>query len=137
MTVPLTPLTRKNMPWNWSNACQEAFVLLKRAFTSAPILHHFDPALPLIVETDASDYAIADYAIAGIFSLRTKDGDIHPVALYSHTLTGAELNYDTHDNYSLSMKPSKPDATISSRHTTRSTWLLIIKISSISLPRRC
>ena len=29
MTVSLTCLTRKNMPWNWTNACQEAFTLLK------------------------------------------------------------------------------------------------------------
>ena len=92
MTVPLTRLTHKKMPWNWTTACQEAFALLKRAFTSAPILWHFDPALYPIVETDASDYAIA-----GIFSLRNEDGDVHPVAFYSRTLTGAELNYDTHD----------------------------------------
>ena len=38
MMVPLTCLTRKNMLWNWTTACQEAFALLKRAFTSAPIL---------------------------------------------------------------------------------------------------
>ncbi len=38
MTVPLTRLTRKNMSWNWLAACQEGFALLKKAFTSAPIL---------------------------------------------------------------------------------------------------
>src|SRR5258706_8758804 len=76
MTVPFSRLPRKDMFLNWSNACQEEFALLKRAFTTtAPILHHFDPALPPIVETDASDYAIA-----GIFSPRTGDGCIHPVA---------------------------------------------------------
>jgi hypothetical protein len=92
MSVPLTRLTRKNVRWEWSPVCQEAFRLLKDAFTSAPALHHFDPALPPIVETDASDYAIA-----GILSLRAADGDVHPVAFYSRTLHGAELNYDTHD----------------------------------------
>ena len=92
LTVPLNRLTRKNVPWLWSPACQEAFRLLKDAFCSAPILHHFDPSLPPIVETDASDYAIA-----GIISVRTNDGDVHPVAFFSRTLTGAELNYDTHD----------------------------------------
>ena len=92
MTVPLTRLTRKNAPWSWTPACEEAFGLLKGSFSSAPILHHFDPTLPPVVETDASDYAIA-----GILSVRTDDGDVHPVAFYSRTLTGAELNYDTHD----------------------------------------
>ncbi|MBW0543396.1 hypothetical protein O181_083111 [Austropuccinia psidii MF-1] len=31
---------------------------LKEAFTTAPIVSHFDPSLPTIVETDASDYAL-------------------------------------------------------------------------------
>ena len=92
ITVPLTCLMRKNAPWDWSPACDEAFHLLKQAFISAPVLHHFDPALPPIVETDASDYVIA-----GIFSLRTDDSEIRPVAFYTRTLSGAELNYNTHD----------------------------------------
>ncbi|MBW0561268.1 hypothetical protein O181_100983 [Austropuccinia psidii MF-1] len=33
------------------------FQQLKEAFTIAPILSHFNPSLPTIVETDASDYA--------------------------------------------------------------------------------
>ena len=61
-------------------------------FTTAPCLCHFDLALHLIVETDASDYAIT-----GIFSLSGDEGEVNPVAFYSRTLNGAELNYDTHD----------------------------------------
>ena len=61
-------------------------------FTTAPCLRHFDPALHLIVKTDASDYAIT-----GIFSLSSDEGEVNPVAFYSCTLNGAELNYDTHD----------------------------------------
>jgi len=64
--IPLTCLTRKDTRWVWSPLCEDAFQLLKVAFTSAPILHHFDPSLPPVVETDVSDYAIA-----GIFSVRT------------------------------------------------------------------
>jgi len=59
MTVPLTRLTRKDAKWTWMPACEEAFGLLKESFILAPILHHFDPSLPPIVKTDASDYAIA------------------------------------------------------------------------------
>jgi hypothetical protein len=90
--VPLTRLTQKNTQWFWSPTCQEAFILLKKAFTSAPILRHFDPSMPPIVETDTSDYAIAR-----VFSQQAEDGEVHPVAFYSRTLTGVELNYDTHD----------------------------------------
>jgi hypothetical protein len=39
----------------------------------------------------------SDYTIAGILSLRTEDGEVHPVAFFSHTLMGAELNYNTHN----------------------------------------
>ena len=59
ITVPLMCLTRKDAPWIWSPACNKAFNLLELAFTSAPVLHHFDPALLPVVETDASNYAIA------------------------------------------------------------------------------
>jgi len=92
MMIPLTCLACKNAPWVWSSDCVEAFGLLKTAFTTAPILHHFDPNLPPIVKTDMSDYAIA-----GILSMHTDDDDVHPVAFYSCTLSGSELNYDTHD----------------------------------------
>jgi hypothetical protein len=64
----------------------------KKAFTTAPILMHWMLNVPLIVETDASDYAIA-----GILSIVCPDSEIHPVVFYSRTLTPPELNYDTHD----------------------------------------
>ena len=48
--------------------------------------------MPIIVETDASDYAIA-----GILSNICPDGEIRPVAFYLRTLTVPELNYDMHD----------------------------------------
>ena len=88
----MTRLTRKDTPWVWDSKCQNAFDTLKEAFTNAPILAHWEPNKPLIVETDASDYAIA-----AILSIRTDDNEIHPVAFLSRTLQSAELNYDTHD----------------------------------------
>uniref|UniRef100_A0A0W0F2U8 Reverse transcriptase/retrotransposon-derived protein RNase H-like domain-containing protein n=1 Tax=Moniliophthora roreri TaxID=221103 RepID=A0A0W0F2U8_MONRR len=45
-----------------------------------------------MIETDASDYAIA-----AILSITLSNGELHPVAFLSQTLTGAELNYDMHD----------------------------------------
>ena len=90
--VPLTRLTRKDAPWNFSEECRRSFNALKIAFTTAPILTHYQPDAPLVVETDASDYAVA-----GILSTTCPDGEIRPVAFYSRTLTAPELNYDTHD----------------------------------------
>jgi len=72
--------------------------MLKKAFTTAPILTHWMPNVPLIVETDASDYAIA-----GILSIVCPDSEIHPVVFYSRTLTPPELNYNTHDKERLAI----------------------------------
>jgi len=90
--VPLTQLTQKDAPWVFSEDCRHAFNALKHTFTTAPILTHFIPDTPIIMEMDASDYAVA-----GILSITCADGEIHLVAFYSRTLTAPELNYDTHD----------------------------------------
>jgi len=90
--VPLTQLTQKDAPWNFSEDCQHYFNALKHAFTTAPILTHFIPDTPIIVETDTSDYAVA-----GILSITCTNREICPVAYYSQTLTSPELNYDTHN----------------------------------------
>jgi len=90
--VPLTQLTRKDAPWDFSDVCRWSFNQLKKAFTTAPILTHFQPGAQLTVETDASDYAIA-----GILSITGSDDEIRPIVFYSCTLTAPELNYDTHD----------------------------------------
>ena len=84
-------LTRKDIPWLWSEDCQQAFDILKLAFMSAPILTHWDLNAPIFIESDASDYALA--AI-----LSTKVGNkIHLITFYSQTFSAAEMNYDMHD----------------------------------------
>lgn len=92
IVVPLTRLTRKNTPWDFSDECRSAFERLKEAFTTAPILTPWLPDCQITVETDASDYAIA-----AILSITTPDGELRPVAFHSRTMTASELNYDTHD----------------------------------------
>ena len=92
IVILLTCLTWKDIPWKFDSSCQDVFNSLKKAFTSAPILTHWIPDAQLIVETDASDYALA-----AILSVVNKDNEVHPVAFHSCTFTAAELNYDTHD----------------------------------------
>ena len=91
ITVPLTRLTRKDVVWDFDAKARSAFNALKSKFTSAPILSHFVPGRPIVLETDASDYAIA-----AVLSQETDDG-IHPIAFHSRTLSAPERNYDTHD----------------------------------------
>ena len=59
---------------------------------TAPLLTHWLPDTPIIVEMDA-----LDYAIAAILSIALPDGEIHLVVFHSRTLTSPELNYDTHN----------------------------------------
>jgi len=92
IVIPLTRLTRKDTPWNFDENCRKAFNTLKQAFTSAPILTHWVPDVQLVMETNASDYALA-----AILSIMTKDNEIHPVAFHSRTFSVPELNYDVHD----------------------------------------
>ena len=92
IVIPLTQLTHKDTPWKFTNDCHSAFNLLKKAFTSTPILSHWVPDALLVVKTDA-----LDYAIAGILSIIGADSELRPVAYYSWTLSAPELNYDTHD----------------------------------------
>ena len=89
ITVPLTQLTQKNTPWHFTDSARDAF---NKAFTTAPVLTHWISDAPIIVETDASDYALG-----AILSIRTSDDEIHPVAFHSRTFTAPELNYDMHD----------------------------------------
>ncbi|MBW0521366.1 hypothetical protein O181_061081 [Austropuccinia psidii MF-1] len=64
---------------------------LKEAFNTSPILSHFNPSLPTIVKTDASDYAL------GAVLSQVSDSRKHPIAFDSHKLLPSELNYEIHD----------------------------------------
>ncbi|MBW0532091.1 hypothetical protein O181_071806 [Austropuccinia psidii MF-1] len=67
------------------------FYQLQDAFTTAPILSHFNPSLPTIVQTDASNYAL------GAVLSQVSDSGKHPIAVDSFKLIPAELNYEIHD----------------------------------------
>ena len=92
IALPLVRLTRKSTKWNFSDECRQSFKDLKEAFLTAPVLSHWIPDAQIIVETDASDYAIAS-----ILSVTHPDKEIHPMAFHSRTLGPSELNYDVHD----------------------------------------
>jgi len=92
IVIPLTRPTRKDTPWNFDDNCRKAFNTLKQAFTSASILTHWVLDIQLVVETDASDYALT-----AILSTITKNNEIHPIAFHSRTFSASELNYNIYD----------------------------------------
>ena len=75
-----------------------AFKLLKKVFTSAPILTHCIPDQALVVETNASDYTLV-----AILSMYKLDCELHPITFHSQTFSSAELSYDVHDKELLSI----------------------------------
>jgi len=91
---PLTELTKKEIGknWSWNEEAGAAFRELKHRFTTAPILAHFDPTRPVIMETDASDFAIE-----AVLSQRDEENRLHPVAFHSRKFSPAEINYEIHD----------------------------------------
>ncbi|SGZ26524.1 BQ5605_C024g09932 [Microbotryum silenes-dioicae] len=89
--APLTRLLKKNTPFLLDSAALSSLDRLKQIFTSGAILCHFNPLLPSIIETDASDFAIS-----GILSQVT-DGHLRPVAFMSRKMLPAEQNYEIHD----------------------------------------
>ena len=89
---PLTELTKKRRKCEWNEEAGKAFEELKKRFTTAPILAHFDPTKPVIIETDASDFAIG-----AVLSQRNNENRLHPVAFHSRKFQPAEINYEIHD----------------------------------------
>lgn len=93
IAAPLTDLLkgRNGGPIQMDPRARLAFRTLRTAFAIAPILQHFDPALPICLETDASAFAI------GAILSQLHGDRWHPVAFLSRKLAGAELRYDTAD----------------------------------------
>ena len=58
---PLRELLTKNKKFVWSQRCETAFIRLKEALTTAPVLRRPDFNRKFIITTDASDTAIGYY----------------------------------------------------------------------------
>ncbi|MBW0475009.1 hypothetical protein O181_014724 [Austropuccinia psidii MF-1] len=87
----LTSLLKKNFPFIFNEEALSQFQILKGAFTTAPILPHFNPSLQNIGETDASDYAL------GALLSQVNDSGKHPIAFDSRKHLPAVLNYEVHN----------------------------------------
>ena len=78
--------------------------MLKDAFTSTPILQHFDYEKAIIVETDASNYVSA-----GVLWQPDDNGVLCPVAFFSKKHSTAECNYEIYDEVLLAIVRSFED----------------------------
>jgi len=83
LTAPLRNLLKKDVSWSWSDCHETAFQNLKKVVASAPLLRYFDPAKPVVIQTDSSS--------TGLGSCLLQDG--RPIAFASRALTDAETRY--------------------------------------------
>jgi len=93
---PLTSLTG-NVPFSWGEAQAQAFELLKKIVSSAPVLRNFDPGLPICLSTDASADAV------GAVLEQEENGSSRPVAFFSRTLNVHEQRYPIRERELLSI----------------------------------
>ncbi|GJZ30014.1 reverse transcriptase domain-containing protein [Tanacetum coccineum] len=86
---PMTHLLEKETLFIFSKECIEAFNILKKKLTEAPILVAPDWDLPFEIMCDASDYAVG--AVLG----QRKTKHFQPIHYASKTMTDAQAHYTT------------------------------------------
>ena len=95
---PLNSLLRADTKWVWTKECGEAFNQAKLKLTSAEVLAHYDPMLPISLAADASAYGVG-----AVISHTFPDGSERPIAFASRTLTTSEKNYAQLEKEALSL----------------------------------
>ena len=83
-------LTKKDVPFEWTEECQAAFERLKGLLTAAPILAYprFGPGVEFVLETDA-----CLKGLGAVLGQTQEDGYVHPIAYASRSLQPHERNY--------------------------------------------
>jgi hypothetical protein len=91
--APLTHLTSKDVPFQWTNIEQQAFDKIKAIVCHEVLLSYPDFNKPFHIHTDASHYQLG-----AVISQ-----DNHPIAFYSQKLQLAQVRYNTTERELLSI----------------------------------
>ena len=87
IAAPLTKLTRKSVPFVWTEQSENIFQELKKRLTTAPILTLLSGSSGFVVLTDVSN--------VGLGCVLMENGKV--IAYGSRQLKDHEKNYPTHD----------------------------------------
>ena len=98
IAAPLNQLRRKDVQWKWTKKEEGAYQRLKEQLSSAKVLIHYNPKLPLKLDCDASSVGIG-----AVLSHITETGEEKPIAYASRSLTKAERNYSHIEREALSI----------------------------------
>jgi hypothetical protein len=88
----LIKLIRKNVLFNWNEACKIAFELLKRTVIETSILVHFDSKKQIYIKSDSFDFVSA-----GVLSQMRENDELHLVTFFSKNLVSIECNYEIYN----------------------------------------
>lgn len=84
---PLTELTKKNIKFNWTPECEQAFQSIKNCLVSAPILSCPNFKYEFLLQCDASSYGL------GCVLSQFYYGREHVICYLSRSLTRSERNF--------------------------------------------
>jgi hypothetical protein len=88
----LIKLIRKNVIFNWNEACKIAFELLKKTVIEASILAHFDLKKQIYIKSDSFDFVSTE-----VLSQMKKNDELHSMTFFSKNLASIECNYEIYD----------------------------------------
>ena len=89
---PLTTLTKKTHPFQWTPECRKALDTLIKIVTDGPELAQPDLVKPFYLQVDASAYATG-----AVLTQLDGRGKHRAIGFFSKTFNEAERNYDIHD----------------------------------------
>ena len=82
---PLTNLTKAEVMFNWTDQCQEAFETLKQRLMFSPVFVKYQPELPLMLVTNASDECVG-----AVLHQIQPDQSIKPLGYFSKKMSNCE-----------------------------------------------
>ncbi|GBN55346.1 Transposon Ty3-G Gag-Pol polyprotein, partial [Araneus ventricosus] len=88
LRYPLNQLLKKDVKFNWTNECQDAFDKLKETLTTKPVLNLYNPDVTCHVFVDASQKSVG-----AVLKQPDASDILHPIAYNSRTLRDYEKNY--------------------------------------------
>ena len=89
ITIPITNLLQKNVPFVWSQQCQAVLDYVKEIFCSKPILQFPNPNKDYVLYTDTSNNAYSGV----LCQLQDYDKDIRPVGYFSGIFTAQNKSW--------------------------------------------
>ena len=81
-------LTQEAVPFIWSKAQKLAFNKVKQMIASAPVLAYYILKKPVVLQTDASDYAIGEALLKS-----SNSGKLQPAAFTFSSISSTEQRY--------------------------------------------